>query len=84
MSAGEKVRHGLKEVSERLLLNDDAPITQPSVRRPGLGQLPSPLGESRDATTSRTPSRFLFHTQVPHVPRMHAVLEQNRFLFQIG
>jgi hypothetical protein len=79
MGAGEEVPHGLSEVAQRLLLHGLRPGRQPVVFGAGLGQLRRLLAVPRGAT-ARLPQLLLLHGQVPHEPRMPAMLQQHRLL----
>ena len=52
----------------------------PRVVRPCLGELSAALGEPRRRPASRTPPRLLLDAQVPHVPGVGAVPQQDCFL----
>jgi hypothetical protein len=77
----EEPRHSLRVVAERLLLHYLATRTQPRVLRARLSELAALFQVARSTTPTWPPPRLLFHRQVPHVPRMLAMLQQHRFLF---
>jgi hypothetical protein len=79
MGAGEEVPHGLGEVAQRLLLHRLRPRRQPIVFGSGLGQLRRLFVISRGAAPW-LPQLLLFHRQVPHEPRMPAMLQQHLLL----
>src|SRR5690606_7407722 len=80
VTAAEEVAHGLREILQRLLLDDDRPRPQPRECRPRLGQLPALLGEPRRTLTSRPPARVLLNREIPHKPGMPAMLQQRLLL----
>jgi hypothetical protein len=79
MGAGEEVPHGLREVPQCLLLHGLRPGRQPVVFGTGLGQLGRLLVVRRGAA-AWLPKLLLLHGQVPHKPRMPAMLQQHHLL----
>ena len=79
MGAGKEVSHGLGEVPQRLLLHGLRPGRQPFVFGADLSQLRRLLVECRSAT-SWLPQLLLLHSQIPHKPRMPAMLRQDHVL----
>ena len=78
--AGEEIRHGLREVPERLLLHHLAACPQPRELSAGLGQLARLRAESWRAAAPRTPPRLLLNGKVPHKPGLRAMVPQHYFL----
>ena len=79
MGAGEKIPHGLREVTQRLLLHRLGPGRQPVVFGADLRQLRGLLVVPRSAT-ARLPKLLLLHGQIPYEPRMPAMLQQHHLL----
>ena len=71
--SSEKVAHRLREVPQRLLLHGLRAGRQPVVLGAGRGQLRALLVEAARVPT-RLPMLVLLDGQVPHVPRVAAVL----------
>jgi hypothetical protein len=78
--AGVETLDGLVEIPQRLLLHSLRAVPQPSERRSRLSQLPSLLDVSRCRTFVARPHRPLLERQVPHIPRMAALLLQGALL----
>jgi hypothetical protein len=74
--------HGLREVPQRLLLHDLAAIAQPLVFGSRRGELSGLLQVAGCSIASRAPVLVLLDCQVPDVPGVRAVPEQDRFLFR--
>src|SRR5690606_8374153 len=64
VGSAEEIAYGLREVLQRLLLDDDRPRPQPRECRPRLGQLPALLGEPRRTLASRLPMRVLLNREI--------------------
>jgi len=73
-------RHGLGEVSQRLLLHRLRALREPGVRCPRLSELSALLWKAGSTSPARTPVRMLLDREVPHVPGMSAVTPQHRLL----
>src|SRR6185312_15066453 len=71
---------GLPEVTQRLLLHVHRTRAQPLALPACLGELPTLPGEPRSGRTARLPVRVLLDRQVPRVPGMRAVLQQQPLL----
>ena len=84
MRTAEKVTQRRGEIPQRLLLHHLAASPQPRERRPGLGQLPRPLGVARRRRTPGPPVRMLLHRQIPHVAGMAGMLGQPDLLVRCG
>jgi len=78
--ASEEVPHSLSEIAKRLLLHHLAASSEPSVFRPGGGELPALLQVAGRARPTGTPPRLLLTGKVPHEPRMGAMPSQHYFL----
>ena len=78
----EVIGHGLREVPQRLLLHDLAAIAQPLVFGSRRGELSGLLQVAGCSIASRAPVLVLLNCQVPDVPGVRAVPEQDRFLFR--
>src|SRR6185437_3030324 len=72
--------HGLREVSQRLLLHRLRAGSQPRMLGPRLGELAALLQVTRGACPARAPVLVLLDREVPHVPGVRAVVPQHRFL----
>jgi hypothetical protein len=83
MRAIEEVPHRLGEIPQRLLLNCLTPSTEPPVLGAGLRQLRSLLYVA-GSLAPRLPVLLLLHRQIPHVPRIPAVLQQCLLLVRSG
>jgi hypothetical protein len=79
MGAGEKVPHGLREVTQSLLLHRLGPSRQPVVVGADFRQLRGLLVVPRSAT-ARLPKFLLLHAQIPYEPRMPTMLQQHHLL----
>jgi PLP dependent protein len=79
VGAGEKVLHGLRKVSEGLLLHRLRSGSQPITLGADLGQLRRLQAVPRGAA-ARTPKLLLLYRQIPHEPCMPAMLQQHVFL----
>src|SRR5262249_1444022 len=77
---GEEVHHRLSVVADRLLLHDHAALGEPRVARPRLSELPAPLGEAGHLPAPRPPPGLLLDAQVPHIPGVGAVPQQDLLL----
>src|SRR5262249_61843873 len=75
-----EVPHCLVVVADRLLLHDHAALGQPRVRRPGLAELPTARSEPGHRAAAGAVPGFLLDAQVPYVPGMRAMPEQDCFL----
>ena len=75
MGTGEEVMHGLREISQRLLLHRLRPGCQPIEFGTGCGQLRRLLVVRRGAT-ARLPKLLLLDGQVPHKSCVPAMLQQ--------
>jgi len=75
MSAGEVVLHGLREISQRLLLHCLRPGRQPVVFAAGFGQLRRLLVVCGGGT-ARPPILLLFHGKIPDKSCMPAMFQQ--------
>ena len=64
----------------RLLLDSHAALGQPRVAGPGLGQLPAAFREAWHPASIWPPPRLLLDAEVPDVPGVRAVPEQDCFL----
>jgi len=84
MRAIEEVREGLREVSQSLLLHHLRTSAQPAEFLTSFGQLTTLFGKRRCRSTSGSPMLVLLDGQVPHEPRMRAVLQQRRLLRRRG
>jgi hypothetical protein len=82
--ASEEACHRLREIPQRLLLHHLAPCAQPLMLRAGGGELPALLQVAGGTVPARTPPRFLLDREVPNVPGVRAVSQQDRFLFRGG
>jgi hypothetical protein len=76
----EEVPHGLVEVSDGLLLDGHTALRQPRVIRPRGRQLTAAHRESRHSAASGTPPGLLLAAEVPHVPGIRAMPQQDCFL----
>ena len=76
MASPEEVRHGLREISQRLLLHHLRTCPQPVELGTRLRQLPCLLVIVWCGRAARTPVLMLFYRQVPDKPCMPGVLEQ--------
>ena len=83
MGAGKEVPRRLGEVPQRLLLHCVRPLGQPPVSGAHLGQLRRLLVVPRCAT-ARLPKLLLLHGEIPHEPRMPAMLQQQHLLSRRG
>jgi hypothetical protein len=80
MRPGEKVLHRLCEIPQRLLLHRLTSRTKPRVFATGLGQLRALL-DIAGSPAARLPVPLLLHRQIPHKPRVTAMLDQPHLLF---
>lgn len=80
MTTGMEVLDCLTEIFQGLLLHSLRTRPQPSERCPRLGELAPLLGTPRRRTFIPGPHRPLLKCQVPHVPRMHALLQKRNVL----
>jgi hypothetical protein len=80
----EEARLSLGEVTQCLLLNHLAALSQPRIVRAGGGELPALLHVARCDPAPWTPPRVLLDCQVPHVPGVRAVPQQDLFLLSGG
>ncbi len=80
VGAGEEGRHGLDEVSQRLLLDHLAAGPQPGMLGAGSGELAALLQVARRARAAGAPPGLLLDRQIPHEPRMRAMVPQHRLL----
>ena len=78
---GEKVRHRLGEVPQRLLLHGLRTCRQPAVLGANCGQLSGLLVVPRRAPAA-LPVLLLLDSQIPHIPSVAAMLAQRRRLFR--
>jgi len=83
VSAPEEVPFGLVEVSECLLLDDDAALGEPWFSRTQLRELPAQFGVT-GRCLSRLPESPLLQTEVPEKPRLTAGVYQHGLLFTGG
>ncbi len=79
MCAPEEVPHSLGEVPQRLLLHCVRPGRQPVVFGTRVGQLRRLLVVPR-GVPPRLPKLMLLHRQIPHEPRMPAMVQQHDLL----
>ena len=79
MRSGEKVAHSLSEIPQRLLLHGLRPSRQPVVLGAGRSQLSALLVEA-GRTAPQLPVLLLLDGQIPHIPRMAAMLAQHHRL----
>ena len=79
MAARKEIPHRLGEVPQRLLLHRVRPGRQPLVFGTDLGQLRRLLVVTRGAA-ARLPQLLLLYGQIPHKPRMPAMLQQDHLL----
>ena len=77
---GEQAGHGPREVPQRLLLHRLAAPGEPRVARPRGGELPALLQVAGRRTAAGTPPGVLLDREVPHVPGVRAVPQQDGFL----
>ena len=77
---GEQARHGPREVPQRLLLHRLAAPGEPRAARPRGRQLPGLLQVAGRGTAPRAPPGVLLDREVPHVPGVRAVPQQDGFL----
>src|SRR5665647_2447593 len=68
------------KVPQRLLLDGLRPGSQPRLRSPGLGQLRGLGVETRSRALPTPPHQALLQAEVPHVPGVAALLQQEHFL----
>ena len=80
--AGEEASHCPREIPQCLLLHHLAALPQPQVLRTGGGELPTLLQVAGRALPALSPVLGLLDRQVPHVPGMLAMSEQDSFLFR--
>jgi hypothetical protein len=83
MGAGEEVLHRLGEVAQRLLLHGLRAGCQPVVLGADLRQLSALLVITR-GVASRLPPLLLLDSQIPHEPRVAAMLHQHDLLSWCG
>lgn len=79
--ASKEVLHGLREVTQRLLLDRLTSGTKPRVLGAGLCQLRGLL-QIAGSLPSPLPVLLLFHRQIPDIPRVSAVPQQCLFLLR--
>ena len=79
VGTGTPVRHRLGKISQRLLLHRVRTCPQPLVGGPDLGQLLA-LHHIVRQRLPMMPVAELFHREVPHEPRLRAMLREQHFL----
>jgi hypothetical protein len=77
---GEKGSHGIPVVADRLLLHDDAALREPRIIGTGFRELLASLREARHLTSVSAPPGFLLDAQIPHVPSVSTVAQQDLLL----
>jgi hypothetical protein len=77
---GEEVRHCLREIPQCLLLHHLGSFPQPRVVRASGGELSALLQVSRCARLTRPPVGVLLDREIPHVPSVSAVPQQDCLL----
>ena len=80
MRTVEIVRHGLREISQRLLLDHHTSRRQPPMLGACLRQLAAMLSPPRRRLAPGPPPGLLFDSEVPHEPSVSAMAAQRRFL----
>jgi hypothetical protein len=80
VGAGEEVRHGLGEVTQRLLLHHLAALPQPCVLGTRLGKVTALVDIARSAAAAGPPPGLLLDGEVPHIPGVGAMPGQYRLL----
>lgn len=80
IAPSEEPGHCLCEVSQCLLLHDDAPGRQPVASGPCFRELATLLRPTRGRLASWSPPQPLLGRKVPHEPSMSAVLSKHRLL----
>ena len=79
MRSREKIAHSLREIPQRLLLHGLRPSRQPFVLGAGRCQLSALLVEA-GRTAPWLPVLLLLEGQIPHIPRMAAMVAQHHRL----
>src|SRR5665647_1401495 len=80
MGSGEEPLPRLVKVPQRLLLDGLRPAGKPRLRSPGGSQLPGLGVESRRGSFPTRPHQALLEAEVPHVPGVTALLQQEHCL----
>ena len=83
MRTGEEIPHGLREISQRLLLHRLTSGPKPLILGARIRQLGALLHIS-GRLASRLPILLLLHCQIPHIPRVPAMRQQPLLLLKGG
>src|SRR5579859_2615081 len=80
MRPRKELGHGMREVSQRLLLHHLATVTEPVIVRAGLRKLSGLLQVTWCGFLARTPPCVLLYREVPHIPGVSAMPQQELLL----
>jgi hypothetical protein len=83
MCAAVEVPHGLVEVAKCLLLHSLRPLCEPRIVCTSGCELPALFQIPGRELPARTPPGVLLHSQVPYVPGVGAVPEQDDLLLSV-